>query len=467
MNSASEQNQDPESSNAAQDGSTDAEGQAGAVPPIPTNTTVRELLLEYWLGPMPKLPAYRVLITINLIVFAATCLASGFNIKDIPVQTLLLWGADYGPFTLDGEYWRLLSSLFLHGGLIHIAMNMVVLMDIARTVERLLGTSKFLLVYFVAGIGGGLFSLFFTPDTPSVGASGAIFGVYGALLAFFLRHRSQIPTDIMLASSRSIGAFIVFNLVFGFVATHTDNAAHIGGLIFGFLQGFVLLNKENIRSWGLRNILGTLAVALLAAGAWHLDTLGLLDKRGALILTKVQRLIEEKQSDQAIAMIDQLAKERPDSDLVYEIRGVIYLQLGQMNKALLDAEQALKLNPENRRALLVRAEVNSKAERYDEALADIDKAISLAPTDLKARAFRMFTLIRMNRFQDALAESDWVMKNGAQESPQLILLRVTILAQLGRTNEALELCDTISKKFPQLNEDVELARNSVLQNQRH
>jgi rhomboid protease GluP len=153
---------------------------------------------------------------------------------------LLLWGANHLPLTVH-QPWRLITATFLHGGLIHIAFNMWVLWDTGRLAERFYGNGQFVLIYFVAGLAGSIASLFFSARTGvSVGASGAIFGVVGCLLAAIFTKSSKLPPGLMASMRSSMLMFIAYSMVMGFVVGFIDNAAHIGGLIGGFLMGIVL-----------------------------------------------------------------------------------------------------------------------------------------------------------------------------------------------------------------------------------
>ena len=181
----------------------------------------------------------KALVAANALVFGATGLAgAGFFVPN--AQVLQAWGTNFGPLTTDGQWWRLVTSLFLHFGVFHLALNMWALYIGGRLAERLFGSGAFALLYFAAGIGGSLSSLLWNPAVNSAGASGAIFGVYGAMLAFFLRKHSAIPASVMSQQRWSGITFISFNLMNGFSHAGIDNAAHIGGLSVGFVMGLVL-----------------------------------------------------------------------------------------------------------------------------------------------------------------------------------------------------------------------------------
>jgi rhomboid protease GluP len=181
----------------------------------------------------------KALVTADVLVFVAAAIGGAGIIVPNP-NVLQAWGTNFGPLTTDGQWWRLVSSIFLHFGLFHLALNMWALYVGGRLAERLFGSQAFALIYFAAGIAGSLSSLLWNPAVNNAGASGAIFGVYGAMLAFFLRKNSSIPPSIVRQQRSSGIAFIAFNLINGFSHAGIDNAAHIGGLAVGLVMGLVL-----------------------------------------------------------------------------------------------------------------------------------------------------------------------------------------------------------------------------------
>ncbi|OYY95111.1 MAG: rhomboid family intramembrane serine protease [Hydrogenophilales bacterium 28-61-23] len=168
-------------------------------------------------------------------------LAMGAGLWHSPNNIQLAWGANFGPATKDGEWWRLGSALFLHFGILHLSMNMLALWDGGRLVERMFGPARFILIYFCSGLSGNLLSLIAQGDQAvSGGASGAIFGVYGALMAFLWRERRQLdPAEFKWLFWGAIG-FSSVTIVLGLLIPGIDNAAHIGGLLGGLLAGAAL-----------------------------------------------------------------------------------------------------------------------------------------------------------------------------------------------------------------------------------
>ena len=162
-------------------------------------------------------------------------------------QVLIRFGANYGPAILAGETWRLFTSMFLHVGLGHLFFNSYALFIFGLEMERLYGPDRYLVIYILSGLFGSLASFAGRgPLVLSAGASGAIFGIIGMNLAFFLLHRQAFGEFGRSRLSNTL--FIIgINLVFGFTVPRIDNMAHIGGLIAGFALGYLLAPRYQVR----------------------------------------------------------------------------------------------------------------------------------------------------------------------------------------------------------------------------
>jgi rhomboid protease GluP len=184
-------------------------------------------------------PVAIAMLVLNLLVFAAFgYLGGGFDKADS--EMLIRWGSNFGPLTTDGQWWRLLSSAFLHGGIVHIAVNMYTLYDIGRLSERLFGSAAFLTLYVLSALLGSAASVWWNPSVNSVGASGALFGVLGATLVYMLDKRNGVPPSVMTTHAISIAVFVIYGVFNGLAKTGIDNAAHLGGLAGGVIAGFAL-----------------------------------------------------------------------------------------------------------------------------------------------------------------------------------------------------------------------------------
>ena len=203
-----------------------------------------------------------LLLGVNLFLFALTWVVSirgrtggmdaGVLLGSIDGYTLVRFGAKYTALILDGEWWRLLAPIFLHGGLIHLGFNSIVLFDLGPTVEDLYGPRKFLVLYILAGAMGFVASALWHPHSVGIGASGAIFGLIGAMIAYGYRHRGTLGDTVKNMYVR----WAIYGLVFGFFIPMVDNAGHIGGLAAGAAFGMLVgdmpsITRESIYLWKL------------------------------------------------------------------------------------------------------------------------------------------------------------------------------------------------------------------------
>ena len=199
---------------------------------------------------MQKFQKYKItytLILLNVFIYAISIFLSQ-NMIDIDVETLLSMGAIYGPYTvLDAQWWRLGSAMFLHSSMTHLLMNMFSLYLIGRGFEAYFDAKSYLIIYIFSGLLGSLLSLYMHLDSVGVGASGAIFGVFGGLAGFFLAHREKIESHTK-AFMKDFAIIIGINLVIGFAIPSVDMSAHIGGLVIGFLGGF-MVSKNSKWIW--------------------------------------------------------------------------------------------------------------------------------------------------------------------------------------------------------------------------
>lgn len=200
-----------------------------------------------------RLPLYRprlflVLLAINVLIFVIPLLLdlAGVTLFGYPVSLVIsaLGAKDNAAIAVDGEYYRFLTAMFLHGGLLHLAFNGYALYSLGAEAERIYGTPRFLLLYLIAGLAGGVASYAFSPYR-SVGASGAIFGLIGGLAAFYYASRGFLG-EIARQQLGSLITVIMINLFIGFSTPMIDNYAHIGGLVGGAALGLLLAPRLDL-----------------------------------------------------------------------------------------------------------------------------------------------------------------------------------------------------------------------------
>ena len=198
-----------------------------------------------------------VIVAINIIIFALMYII-GKGSED--TDTLVTFGANIPALIRGGDYYRLISSGFLHIGVIHILCNMYSLVILGPNIEHFYGKIKYILIYLFSMIIASLFVIVFQNDySVSAGASGAIFGLLGSLLYFGYHYRGYLGNQVI----GQIIPVIIINLVIGFISPGISNAAHIGGLIGGICVSFMLgiNDKEDKRG----RITGSIITVVLTA----------------------------------------------------------------------------------------------------------------------------------------------------------------------------------------------------------
>ena len=249
---------------------------------------------QFWTALHASTPRYWVtpsLIVVNVILFLALMVSS--RSISPPTATVLAWGANFGPKTLHGEWWRLFAAMFLHFNILHIGLNMWALFNLGQLMERLVGNVGFLLLYLVSGLLGSVASVAWNPGVVGAGASGAVFGIGGALLGFLLLRRDSIPASVLVPLRNSMFSFIGYNVVFGLMMPGIDNAAHLGGLAAGIGCGLLLshpLTSQGVSKRWLRNAILLVVGTLVPAGIFQL-----LPDPSAALKTELERLFETKE----------------------------------------------------------------------------------------------------------------------------------------------------------------------------
>jgi len=220
----------------------------------------------------PTISLTQIIFGMNLIVFLAMA-PDTLTFEGFPGGAAVAWAANISPYTISGEWWRLITYMFLHANLLHIGFNMWCLWDLGAMCESLYGRWTYGAIYLLAGIGGGIGSLLWNGGGVTIGASGAIFGLAGALFAAFKMGEFSVPREALSGTLRSLMVFIGFNLFFGFSMPGIDNAAHIGGLITGLALGALIAKLAPQHDHdGRRAIIfatGTMVFCMIAVGLAH------------------------------------------------------------------------------------------------------------------------------------------------------------------------------------------------------
>lgn len=286
-------------------------------------------------------PVTTMLIAVNVIVFI---------LQMVPGLGITEWGINYGPLTLSGQYWRFFTPAFLHGGIFHIAVNMWCLWSLGRLSERLFGKWQTLAIYMVTGVGGALLSIASNPNHAELGASGAVFGIVGAVMAGVKFGDLNISMGEKRAIFSSAVSFAVLNFVLGFSALgssgilggRVDNMCHLGGFVTGLLLGLPLgafARKHHLLQ--LATVVVT-SLVLFVAARELVQTHGAAASRGLAFMA-------ERQHDYASAAqyTEVYLKDNPQDEDAWLDLGKYYVLMQQDNRAIAAFQNALKLNPES------------------------------------------------------------------------------------------------------------------------
>jgi membrane associated rhomboid family serine protease len=287
----------------------------------------------------------KIIFGINLAVFVAMVL-SGVSLTQPTTWQLIKWGANWGPLSLGSQPWRMLTSNYVHIGIIHIFFNMWCLWNLGQLAERIFERWTYLLVYTATGIGGSLASLWWHPLDTGAGASGAIFGLAGALIAALYLGNLPISKAALKPTLRSLLAFAGYNLFFG-LSAGIDNAAHLGGLGTGLALGAVLSRsivappeiRERARNYAAA---GMLVLVFLASGYLKQKT-GKTDATASL--QDPVAALNHGNFGQAIPGLKQAAESDPDSASTHNLLGLAYVGARQPDAAIASFQEALRLKP--------------------------------------------------------------------------------------------------------------------------
>jgi membrane associated rhomboid family serine protease/Flp pilus assembly protein TadD len=382
-----------------------------------------------WVRRESSVTLAQVLVGANVMVFIAMVLASGPSL-DFTGQVEVHFGANFGPYTLSGDWWRLVTYMFLHGGLMHIAFNMWCLWDLGALCESLYGRWTFACIYLITGIAGGLASVAWNPGVLSVGASGAIFGLAGALLASFYLGEFSVPKVAIQGTLRSLLFFVGFNVLFGAVVSGVDNACHVGGLISGLILGALIARVAPQHDDLLRRVavLGVVALALAASA------LGVQRWRGAPIrMGRALAAMSDTDPNRALTQLQAIVKQQPKMAQAHFALGQAYFDRGQFPQAEGEFKRTLELQPQNAGARFILGITLLNQKRVEDAKAVFTQMLTQDANSADAHYGLGLALADDEKYQAAIAE----FKTAAGLNPQLS----GIYFETGRSYAKLKMYD--------------------------
>ena len=290
-------------------------------------------------------------------------------------ETLINWGAKVNYLIADGEWWRLITPIFLHIGILHLLMNSIALYYVGPLIERIFGNSRFLFIYLFAGFSGVFASYLLSPSL-SAGASGAIFGCFGALLYFAW----QFPKLFFRVMGWNVIIIIIINLIFGFTIQGIDNAGHIGGLVGGFLAT-AIVHFPKKKSWKIQLSALVMTLLLIGIGISYTASTAVLHRVDKSALNLVNNYINDEKYAQAEEVLNKV--EFKNNENYYFLLSYIQLKNKEFAKAEENLQKTIALNPQFHEAYYNLAVVSLYNEDLTKAREYIQTAIELDENNLK------------------------------------------------------------------------------------
>ncbi|HWX52967.1 MAG TPA: rhomboid family intramembrane serine protease [Verrucomicrobiae bacterium] len=337
-------------------------------------------------GTLRQFPVTAALLAINVAVYAAMVVAGG-TIGGFSGKELIAWGGNYGPWTIGGDYWRLVTANFVHANFLHIAFNMWALWSLGRLSERLFGRWQTAVIYLLTGIGGSLLSISYEQMRLSVGASGAIFGLGGAVLAGVRFGNLAISTGERRAIFSSLVFFIGLSFMmgmgsFGLGGGNVDNMCHLGGFVSGLIIGLPLatsVGSSRSKTALFQVITLAITAALLVAGVSELV------KTKGTSISPLQRAFTTGDYPAAIKILEPVVATHPDNTGALLTLAETYVLNHEPGKAIVTAQRVLNLEPDSPDAYALLGDAYSLDQERDKAIAAYEQALKLNPNLTEAQ----------------------------------------------------------------------------------
>ena len=353
-----------------------------------------------------------VLFGANIAVFLAMVWASG-SAFDFPGLIMVRLGANYGPLTLSGDWWRLVTYMFLHGGIFHIAFNMWCLWSLGALCESLYGRWTFAAIYLITGIAAGVASVCWNPEVLSVGASGAIFGLAGALIASFYLGAFSLPSIAIRGTLRSLAFFVGFNVLFGAGFNSTfggmfpgiDNAAHAGGLVSGLILGALIARAAPEGDQPVRRAGVVFFAAVLVFGG----ALGILRWRIGYPIQFGRSHISSG-NERMISDLQKKIRQSPQDASAHYALAHAYFAQGDWPEGMGELKRVLELQPQDTRARSELGAADLNEGQPKEAQEEFGKVAAQEPDNVRAHFGLALALAELQDNQSAIREYQTVLR---------------------------------------------------------
>jgi rhomboid protease GluP len=289
-------------------------------------------------------------------------------------STLIKYGAKVNQLIVEGEWWRFITPVFLHIGFLHLVMNTFALYFLGTAVERIYGNFRFLFIYLFAGITGFIASFIFSANL-SAGASGAIFGCFGALLYFGV----IFPKLFFRTMGMNLLVVLGINLVIGFSASGIDNAGHLGGLVGGFIAAGVVHIPKKRKIWLQMIFLIATAVLLFSSLTYGFSNSGKANDENSNLLM-AQEYIKQNNYDKAYKVLMEAEKNADNlSEKTYFLLSFVEIKKEMLPEAKIHLQKAIQLNPDFEEAYFNLALINLELKEFEVAKENIEHAVKLNP----------------------------------------------------------------------------------------
>lgn len=295
--------------------------------------------------------------------------------------TLIKYGAKFNPLILEGEWWRFLTPILLHIGFFHLFMNTLALYYLGPTIERIYGRMRFLFIYLVAGFSGSLASFLFTTSL-SAGASGAIFGCFGALLYFGLNYRSLFFRTMGF----NVLVVIAINLSLGFTIPGIDNAGHLGGLVGGFLAT-AIVHFPKQKKWVQQLLFLFLTLAAMGSVLWYgyANPEKITDTQSVMVLSQVY--LQDENYDKAYRLLTNAIQTHQSSAELFFQLSYVEIKRTDLSSAENHLQRAIELDPYFHEAYYNLSLIYYELGNKEESLTYAQKAAELAPDQEEYQSF--------------------------------------------------------------------------------
>jgi rhomboid protease GluP len=405
-----------------------------------------------WQDDKQPSPAIVLLIAVNVGVFIAMVSSTLINnaaadvapswistLIAMPANTLNMWGANTTSRTiLDHQYWRLIASSFVHLNALHMAVNMYVLWDFTRPVEKFFGTSKYLVIYLVSAIGASIISLFFIdPSNVSTGASGAVFGTFGAMVAFFWVHRHHFPHRFTLLYKKIFFVFFVYSVACAYVFKDMDNAAHAGGFLVGLWTALCIIPQTPaIKDWRKIDLIRLAFVVVVLLIGLAVDARFISENPRAqaeAAYDQAVELLQQKKYREALNLLTRAIALFPNNAAYFVDRAAANRYLEHYENCLADSKRAVQLEPQNKRAIRELAAAYHTLGQYQAAIEIYSRLLAIDPKSAMSYNNRAWSYDALGEYAKAIDDCDKALKIDPNAANALDTQGVAFLLQSNYT----------------------------------